>query len=539
MDHDFDACRHPDYVRFSERWQMAWAFWRGGIHVLQPDYPATAALVVNERDDAPEGGVAPEGAPRRTKYQWTTVPYASFLFKHARETIYEYEDRHRRASNLPLFQYALNTLAAGTLRDWPVRDSLGGFWEDYHSDMDLVGTDVDAFMRRALSLGLVFGRMHAVTDMANPEQRAVSKLQQQERGERPYSYLVSPLDLVDWSVDSFGRFEWAVLIEPAPQDRRPGVKPDIKQLSPTVQYRVLTKDGWEVWRRAGRERMFESVDRGTHGLGRVPISTLYCTRLAQAADMACETPLPDLLDLNRQLFNELSELDETDRAQSFAILGIPQVDGQAGGGIDIGPKRGLMFPAEGGAPAYISSDPQLPAGRWQRLTDKSYLGRQLGGIGRGKSEYSKEERSAAAISVESEDKKNQLAWWSKALQEFDQGVHRDAAEWMGERDYPKAAYSTNFDTKGLMVEVQELVQLATVEVVADAREAVAVMAAPIIRKMLREQGVDEDKIEEAMSSLEKSGKKKPEKPPVALPFGQKPPAGDQPEPGDEPDASPA
>jgi hypothetical protein len=518
---DFDNARHEDWLKFSRRWEMAIDFWRGGLHVLQPDHICTDALFVVERNtDDGQGGLRPQGAPGATVYEWRTRPARSYIFKHSRETQHEWEDRCRRAINLPLFQYVINTLSAGTLREAPVRDGGGPEWRAIHEDMDLVGTDVDAFFRRALSLGLVFGRIHAVSDMARPERPAVSLAEQMERGERPYTYLVTPLELVDWRTDEHGSLEWGVIIERAPDDRIPG-KPIPLGTEPAHQYRVWYRDGWELYRKRPRGKYFDVVDGGQHGLGRVPIDTLYCSRLAQANDMSCETPLPDLLDLNRHLFNDLSELDDTDRSQAFAMLGIPVADGMSAGPMDIGPRRGLAYPAEAGSPSYISADPLIAAGRWSRLQEKGFLGRQLGGVSRGKAEYSKEERSAAAISAEAEDKKNQLAWWAKALQEFDQGLHGTMAAWMGAADYPRAAYSADFETKGTMTSVQEIVQLSAVAVIGEARETVAILAEPLIRKLLTGQGVPEDKIRAALDALEESGKKEPKPPPAPpVPFGQ-------------------
>lgn len=518
QNNDFDNARHEDYLKFRRRWEMAFDFWRGGVHVLQPDHVCTDALFVTERniEEPGIGGIRAQGSPRATVYEWGTRPARSYIFKHQRESQAEWEDRCRRAVNLPMFQYSVNTLAAGTLKEWPVRDGIGPDWQAIHDDMDLSGTDVDAFMRRALSLGLAFGRVHAISDMVLPDSPAISRAQQIERGERPYSYLVTPLQLVDYRVGEYGEFEWIVVMEPAPDDRQPGVPLPMGQ-EPGYQYRVWYPYGWELYQKKPRGRYYQRVSGGEYNLGRVPIATLYCTRLAHAADMACETPLPDVLDLNRALINDLSELDDTDRAQAFAMLGIPVSDGMGMGSIDIGPHRGLAYPAEAGSPSYISADSSVPAGRWARLQEKSFVGRQLSGLSRGKAEYSKEERSAAAISIEAEDKKNQLAWWSKAMQEFDLALHRNLALWMGTEDYPRAAYATNFDVKGTMVLVQELVQLASVAVVGEARVTVATLAAPIVRKLLREQGVDADEVQKALDALAESGENKPE--PKPSPFG--------------------
>jgi hypothetical protein len=518
---DFDNARHAAWEKFQRRWEMAFDFWRGGVHVLEPDHPAGVGLFATELPDAQgQGGVRPQDAPRQARYEWRAAEVNSYIYKHQRETLPEFEDRCRRAINLPLFQYAVNTLAAGTLRDWPVRDGTDPKWEQIHADMDLLGTDADAFFRRALSLALVFGRVHACCDMVLPDRPAVSLGEQIARGERPYVHLVTPLELVDWDVDHYGRFKWAVLVEDSPSERHPGQVPK-KGDAPGPQYRVWYPNGWELYRRpalAGPEK-YVRVDGDSHDLGEVPIYTLFCTRLAQAGDMACETPLPDMLDLNRHLLNDLSELDDTDRSQAFAILGVPVADGLGAASIDIGPKRGLAYSAEAGAPAYISADAAQAAGRWLRLTEKAFLGRQLGGLSRGKAEHSKEERSAAAIAAEAEDKKNQLAWWSRALQEFDLQVHRGLAAWMGEDDYPRAAYSTNFETKGTMSAVQELVQLSAVPIMADAREALAALTAPLLRKLLLEHGADDKTIATALASIDEAGKKKPEPPPAPGGFG--------------------
>jgi hypothetical protein len=91
---------------------------------------------------------------------------------------------------------------------------------------------------------------------------------------------------------------------------------------------------------------------------------------------------------------------------------------------------------------------------------------------------------------------------------------------MGAADYPRAAYSADFETKGTMTSVQEIVQLSAVAVIGEARETVAILAEPLIRKLLTGQGVPEDKIRAALDALEESGKKEPKPEPAPAPFGQ-------------------
>jgi len=512
---DFDKARHPEYLRYLTRWEMAYDFWRGGLHVLQPSGPRTNALVATERGNTSSGGLDAEQDIQPVRYSWRTVPVDSYLFKHQRESEQEFDDRCQRQINFQVFQYVCNTLAAGVLRDHPVRDGVNGFWTDYHSDVDMAGTDIDAYMRRVLSLGLVFGRMHSVTDRPSFGDDVPSRRAQIDRGERAYSYLITPLDLVDWSLDEYKRFKWATVIEPEPDIRMPGENPDSEPFKKRCQYRVWYPDHWELWRERPKddtktdERWF-LFDEDSHTAGRVPISTLYCTRYAQSTSMACESPVADTLDINRDTINKLSELDELERSQTFALLGIPLADGMSMGGLDIGPFRAFGFPASSGAPVYVDPNPAHPQGKWERTIEKTMAARQFASVSRGKSEYSKEERSASALAVESEDKRNQLAWWSKALQEFDLMQHQIVAAIEGEDTPPTASYSTNFDVKGIMVEVQELLQLASVPVVQQARKTQALLASPVIRKMLVEQGAEEKDIAAAISDLQASANKEPE-----------------------------
>lgn len=518
---DFDNARHPDWSRMIRRWQAANDFWRGGIHVLQPEHPATDVLIAKELHERGADGEDVEPPMEGSVYEWRTVPSRSYLWKHAREATHEYDDRSRRVINLPVFQYVCNTLASGVLKQNPTRDGMLPFWKDFHTDADLCGTDIDAFMRRALSLALVHGRVHAVVDRRRFDTPANSRLEQQVRGEVPYTYLVLPQDLVDWGTDSYGNMEWAVIAEPEPNTRGPGEVPESRgpsafdvpsQFEKRLQYRVWTKDSWYLYVRnqdSKSEDKWSLLDSGEHGSGEVPVYTMFCTRYPDPKEMACESPVADVLDLNRDILNKLSELDEVERSQTFGVMAIPTLEGLATGGFDIGPFRAITYPSAAGPPTYLDPNPHHPNGKWDRIGEKLFTGRQLAGVGRGKSEFSKEERSASAIAAEADDKKNQLSWWAKSLQEFDQKVH-DAVGRLQGVPSPTVAYSNRFDIKGTMVEVQEVMQLASIDVMADSRRAVSTLLSPIVRRMLSEQGVDPAEIDSAVENIRESGEKQPE-----------------------------
>jgi hypothetical protein len=487
---------------------MAWDFWRGGVHVLNPDWDIVStrfAQVVGASDEI-EAQYSELGR-KLSNFEWISSSHRSFLWKHEREGRNQYDDRCARLVHLPIFQAIVDIYTAAVLRTNPTRENVvTGPWTQYHQDVDLIGTNINAFMRQCLALGLVFGRLHSVTDKIYSRYRNKSLREKRESGERSYSQILTPLSLVDWNRDDFGSFVWAVVKEIAPDPRNPGDD----TVDPVEQYRVWYRDGWELYR--GREGNITTgskyllIDGDTHDVGEVPISTLWLSK--DVHHMLCESPHCNALDFDRRFLNRLSELDELERVQAFAVFCIPVTDGQEMESIDIGPSSALTVPSDAGMPQFVSPDNSIAQGKWERLQAELFSIRQLEGIGRGRAEYSKEERSAEAISVESEDKRNQLAWYAEGLEEFDKQLHRHVALWEGEDEWPQAKYPRNFDVKGLLAQINELVMLQSTKALS--KMASAEITKPIVKKILTDGGVDVEVIDKVMSSIDEELKKEPE-----------------------------
>lgn len=511
---DFGAIRHRDWIRMEARWRMAEAFYLGGVALLEPDFSVgKIRFAIPNATTSQDGGTSSQSVRQASEFQWRTTESRSFLWKHEGETLEDYNDRARRLFDFPLFQACINIFTGGVLRNGPSRANVTAPWEAFHTDVDLNGTSIDAFSRIALGYALCYGRYHAITDRpSSANGDAVSRAEELDRGERGYACLFSPLDLVDWCLDDKNQFVWIVRREDAPEDRAPGDPQDKVE----DQYRVWTRDEWILFRQEKSQATSKSnpggwvpVERGTHGLAgiqRVPVATLWTTR--DVHRMCCESPLANILDINRDILNKLSELDETERTQTFAILFAPAREGQNPGIIDLSPARYMTFNAEDGNPLYVSPDADLPSGKWQRIQDKLWLARQQAGVGRGKAEYSKEERSAEAITVESEDKRNQMASWAGALEEFDNEVHRMISIWdggSGLRDsYPIANYRKDFDLKGVNVQINELTQLRSVKTVDE--QTMVKLSRPIVEKIATEQGYSPTEIGKLLSAFDAATK---------------------------------
>jgi len=522
--------RHLDWTTMAMRWRMAWCFYRGGVHVLDPDHNVYRARFPIRTRTATSGvGETNSELPvHQSDSQWTSGEARSYIWKHDRETVEEFSDRSRRLYHLPLFRSDINNYVAGVLKQAPARRDLSDAWKGWQSNVDGRGTDIDALMRRTLARALVFGRMHVIVDRAPAGAPALSKADDASQPP-PYCYLVSPLDLVDWRIGADGRFDWIVIRKDAPDTRTPGVE----MSAPLDWYLEITRDYFQVWReQAENSNTFvREGEQVLHRVGEVPMATLWATEEDQDRLMCCESPFADALDFNRHQLNKLSELDETERMQTFSILAWPTNEGAPLGELDIGQSRCCTYDAQAGAPSYIGPDPALADGKWRRIESQTQLSRTLEGTSRGRAEYSKEERSAISMAVENEDKRNRMSWWASAVQEFDIQLHEIVGKFLGEASPGDTAYVKDFDFRAVSSQVADIVQL---NVAGLPKKTVFALAKGPVEKILRENGLAPEEIDKALNDIdEESAKPDPKPMAPANPFSREV-ANEQPESGDVP-----
>jgi hypothetical protein len=508
---DFNV-RHQTYLRYFKAWETAYDFKRDGIHVLDPDHDVEVvkwqelvALTSSDSATLSGSGAEPESPSPSSRFDTKSGPNRSYLFKHDRETKEQFNNRCRRAYNYPLFQYIINVCTAGVLRHEPQREGATGVWSDIYADFDLAGTTINAHERMTMALALTFGRMHTLVDRPKPEKETSTRRDQREMGIRAYGYSVTPIDLVDWSKNREGVFNWATIMEPMPDTRKPGTK----TVGAGVQYRVWYPDHWELWvpvehgkeNPQGKDK-FRKKEDGEHPCGRVPIATLWAGKLNEKVSMAIESPLASHLYMNRSIFNDASEANESERTQTFSLLAIPVGDGETIGAMDISHWSAMSFNSNAGVPVYVSPDSALPQGKMARIKDKIEISRDLAATSRGKAEQSKEERAASAIALESENKRNQLTMWAQALVEYNKELHEIIAAWEEADKIPTAVYNMDFDSKAVSTAISDAVQLASIPVIRDSPDVQAAIAKPIVRRIMTDAGDDDETIDETLGMLD-------------------------------------
>jgi hypothetical protein len=492
---------HPEYKLDKQRWDMLEDFGEGGRSVIEPGHETgTVNFWRTERD---QSGTEEGRALVDERTIWSPESSDSYLFSHERESKERWDDRKRRAQHIPVVQPVLNIYTTGILRSAPQRKGLNKRAEEYMRNVDLYGVSMDEFMFDALYLGLNMGRVHAITDMPRTERQLISLEEQLESGVRPYSYLVRPQDLVDWELDQYGRFVWVKIREEMDLVRPPGVEHpgDIP-----YAYKIWTRQSWALFEpqfndkgeQLTGEAAYKKVDGADHNLGVVPLSTFFAKRYNRKS-LRSKSLVNSLVDIDRAIFNKMSLLDEIDYGQTFSQLAIPDNSKMGIHGLRTGLYEAFTFDPEGGPPIYLAPDPAMAAGLWMRIVELFHTARVIAGVSRGRAEQSKEERSAAALGQEAEEKHTGMVQHAVTAQGFEESLHAHARLWDRSLPETQLEYNKKFEVRSLE---EKLRSALSIQKLAPGPVAMSMVNQAVVGEWLRQCGVKDQDVKKALKDIE-------------------------------------
>jgi hypothetical protein len=181
--------------------------------------------------------------------------------------------------------------------------------------------NLSQLMRNAMAIAFNIGFSYILVDMPNIE--TISKADEIEKGKRAYAYVVSPLDVLDWDLDEHNNFNWVKIKESGIAESNDpfGTHKAI------TKYRIWTRTEWYLWEADGESDPILIGD-GDHNLGVVPLVPVYYEKL-NGNTILGNSGIKDIAQMNKRLFNLLSEKDDLLRQQTFSILIYPSnsVDG--------------------------------------------------------------------------------------------------------------------------------------------------------------------------------------------------------------------
>lgn len=157
-------------------------------------------------------------------------------------------------------------------------DNLGRrFFAEFFEDCDLQGTSLSDFLRSQFIDCLVFGASHILVDFPRSHQLALSRAQEEELGcARAYLVGYSPENLINWSRDERGRYEWVVLRS----TRRFFDPAGTGAWRQQTYYAHYDRSKYAIFRAADEGKPLELVDQGRHGLAPLGLVPLFDLRVA-------------------------------------------------------------------------------------------------------------------------------------------------------------------------------------------------------------------------------------------------------------------
>lgn len=485
---DFVSTEHPLYTRNAPRWMVSRDFYNGGHFVTTPTRPIGRLGFWDMRAAVEDS---------RVSWTWLDRVVNSYLYSHERESYNRWLERSKRAVHYPLLQrivdiYAEGVLAGGVQID---DDATGEPWATYFADVDLTANTIDEWRRMAIIKALVFGRCHAITDRLNYDAEMVSRAEQLARGDRPYSVLLSPLEVINWSLDRMGNFDMVALADAGP-DNAPS----------DVEFRkVWTRAEWALYGRqtdtggSGKRDGWQLYAGGSHNLGVVPLTTLVMRRTVDAvSQMDAVSPFDSALDVDRDVFNLDSLENEILYGQTFSTLCV-QSDGSASP-FELGTGTVLTVPIGAQMPTYIGPDiAQVEAIRTSKQA-KVQLIRDLVGVSRGQQEQSAQVASGESLAYQSDEKYKRMCDFATAAQSFEIATQNVVATFEGLADAPGVQYKKLFDVRGLD---QALSDATALQALGTSQVAMAPLVASLLGQAMRQAGIDDDDISESKDIIEK------------------------------------
>jgi hypothetical protein len=363
----------------------------------------------------------------------------SLLFRHDREKAWEFWNRRNRAHYNNFVRTIDNSLVSHATNNAPTRrgdSQMEDYWNGVDRDRQTMMTK---FVRYGMTQANVQGLLWSVTDV------------DAKNGDgKPYSYWVSPLDVLDWEVDDNGEIQWLkqfIYVE----SRRKWSDGVI----PRFRFRIWSKENVETWETDTRGTDKTLIGTVKNTIGIVPWNPLFSIKDEESVWPDGHALLGDLCKTANHIYNLGSLLSEIFYKQTFSWLAIPDknVDTlQMGVATAFGYDPGLTH-AE---PKYLAPDPQQAMVLMKGMSDGLEQARQAVGVGRGRSEASMVKSSADALELESEDKRSILFDLAEAAQEWERRQVKILNAYRNiKTDTTEVNYPTEFNLRSLQQEIAD------------------------------------------------------------------------------------
>lgn len=208
-----------------------------------------------------------------------------YLDRRQKEPLDVYSERLSRAFYENYIGSIIDWYAATLFRREPMltfnssREADHRFYTSFVDDCDLRSNTFTAVLRKQFLTALIYGKSYLLVDFPHAAKRPRTKGEEDARGlSRAYLVDYEPRDVINWSKDHKGRYDWVVIRQEAPCR------------SMTIDHEVTSDVRWLYFDRT-QYRVYEKpsgtpvdakpmlIDQGLHGLASQQIVPLFELRL--------------------------------------------------------------------------------------------------------------------------------------------------------------------------------------------------------------------------------------------------------------------
>ena len=194
---------------------------------------------------------------------------SEFLVRRQKEPLEVYQERLNRVFYENYLGSIVDWYMATLVRQEPVLEFTGpdsrakDFYAGFVDNCDLRGTNLTQFFKQQMTEALVCGKSYIVMDFPRAAERALTRAQEDASGvSRAYLMGYSADEVINWSFDDRGEFEWVVI-------RTSWLKQDsVKTFGWKRETRWIfyDRERFEIYeQRDGEQKGVELIEQGAHG----------------------------------------------------------------------------------------------------------------------------------------------------------------------------------------------------------------------------------------------------------------------------------
>lgn len=220
----------------------------------------------------------------------------------------DYNDRRVKAVPVNLCSTAVDTLA-GSISD--IMLTVPDGFEEFVDDVDMQGTSFVQFMADCRVKAAIYGHVFILIDATQASTEILTQADAVAYNIRPYLRLLTPLQVINWTLDASGNLTEVVYKVAAGSVG--SILDDSEPLQIT-EYRYWSNESWKVFQSVD-DKTPTLVAEGENQIKTIPISILYHKK---SLPMLGTSMLLSASAYQQRLCNTLSQIQSVEERQAFS-----------------------------------------------------------------------------------------------------------------------------------------------------------------------------------------------------------------------------